>query len=72
MDFDLEWLLSCYSFLCGTGERLTGECLSNRIIDTYADAPITRKAAEIARSRVISITRKPGGIFDIKYNVLSA
>ena len=66
-----EWLTMTYGFVVRIGETITGKEFSNRILSVFdRDLSHAKCAAYDARKNVVSITRKLGDSYDIKWREL--
>ena len=63
-----EWLAMTYGFVVRIGETLTGKGFSDRILSVFdRDLAHAKCAACDARKNVVSITRKLGDLYDVKW-----
>ena len=63
-----ELLTMTYGFVVRIGETITGKEFSNRILSVFdRDLAHVKCAAYCARKNVVSITRKLGDFYDIKW-----
>ena len=63
-----EWLAMTYGFVVRIGETLTGKEFSDRILSVFdRDLAHAKRAACDARKNVVSITRKLGDLYDVKW-----
>lgn len=63
-----ERLTMTYGFVIRIGETITGEEFSNRILSVFdRDLAHAKCAACDARKNVVSITRKLGDLYDVKW-----
>ena len=63
-----EWLTMTYGFVVRIGETLTGKEFSDRILSVFdRDLAHAKCAACDARKNVVSITRKLGDLYDVKW-----
>ena len=63
-----EWLAMTYGFVVRIGETLTGKEFSDRILSVFdRDLAHAKCAACDARKNVVSITRKLGDLYDVKW-----
>ena len=63
-----EWLAMTYGFVVRIGETLTGKEFSDRILSVFdCDLAHAKCAACDARKNVVSITRKLGDLYEIKW-----
>ena len=63
-----EWLTMTYGFVVRIGETITGKEFSNRILSVFdRDLSHAKCASYDARKNVVSITRKLGDFYDIKW-----
>ena len=66
-----EWLTMTYGFVVRIGETITGKEFSNRILSVFdRDLAHAKCAAYGACKNVVSITRKLGDFYDIKWREL--
>ena len=63
-----EWLAMTYGFVVRIGETLTGKEFSDRILSVFdRDLAHAKCAACDARKNVVSIARKLGDLYDVKW-----
>ena len=63
-----EWLTMTYGFVVRIGETITGKEFSSRILSVFdRDLAHAKCASYSARKNVVSITRKLGDFYDIKW-----
>ena len=63
-----EWLAMTYGFVVRIGETLTGKEFSDRILSVFdRDLAHAKCAACDARKNVVSIRRKLGDLYEIKW-----
>ena len=63
-----EWLAMTYGFVVRIGETLTGKEFSDRILSVFdRDLAHAKCAACDARKNVVSIARKLGDLYEIKW-----
>ena len=66
-----EWLTMTYGFVVRIGETITGKEFSSRILSVFdRDLAHAKCASYSARKNVVSITRKLGDSYDIKWREL--
>lgn len=63
-----ELLTMTYGFVVRIGETITGKEFSNRILSVFdRDLAHAKCASYSARKNVVSITRKLGDLYDVKW-----
>ena len=63
-----EWLTMTYGFVVRIGETITGKEFSNRILSVFdRDLANIKCAANNVSKNIVSITRKLGDFYDIKW-----
>ena len=63
-----EWLAMTYGFVVRIGETMTGKEFSDRILSVFdRDLAHAKCAACDARKNVVSIARKLGDLYDVKW-----
>ena len=66
-----EWLTMTYGFVVRIGETITGKEISSRILSVFdRDLANVKCAANDAGKNIVSITRKLGDFYDIKWREL--
>ena len=66
-----EWLTMTYGFVVRIGETITGKEFSSRILSVFdRDLAHAKCASYSARKNVVSITRKLGDLYDVKWREL--
>ena len=63
-----EWLAMTYGFVVRIGETMTGKEFSDRILSVFdRDLAHAKCASNDARKHVVSIRRKLGDLYEIKW-----